>query len=94
VSKSRQGGTEGILGHWTEGPNAEMREPLISSISAMNPNGGAGGRRVMEVLPLDPIPLERVVSAVDVDSVSGYGPMISANRPVRTRMRGGVGRDG
>jgi hypothetical protein len=49
----------------------------------MNPNGGAGGRRVMEVLPLDPIPLERVVSAVDVDSVSGYGPMISANRLVR-----------
>ncbi len=48
----------------------------------------------MEVLPLDPIPVEKVVSAVDVDSMSGYGPMISVNRPVRTRMRGGVGRDG
>ena len=71
-----------------------MREDLISSISAMNPNGGAGFRRVMEVLPLDPIPVERVVSAMDVDSMSGYGPTISANRPVRTRMRGGVGRDG
>jgi len=48
----------------------------------------------MEALPLDPIPVERVVSVVDVDSMSGYGPMISANRPVRTRTPGGVGRDG
>ena len=48
----------------------------------------------MEALPLDPIPVERVVSVVDVDSMSGHGPMISANRPLRTRMMGGVGRDG
>ncbi|MDQ7790467.1 MAG: hypothetical protein RDU41_10540 [Clostridia bacterium] len=48
----------------------------------------------MEALPLDPIPVERVVSAVDVDSMSGYGPTISANRPVRTRTPGGVGRGG
>src|SRR4030042_4163981 len=94
VSKSRRGGTEGIVGHMTEGSNAEMREPLISSISAMNPNGGAGCRRVMEVLALDPILLERVVSVVDVDSLSGYGPTISANRPLRTRMMGGVGGGG
>src|SRR3989304_2993641 len=39
VSKSRCGGTDGIVGLWTEGPNAEMGEPLISSISAMNPKG-------------------------------------------------------
>jgi hypothetical protein len=31
---------------------------------------------------------------VDRDSLSGYGPMTSTNRHVRTRMRGGVGRDG
>ena len=31
---------------------------------------------------------------VDWDSLSGYGPMTSTNRHVRTRMRGGVGRDG
>jgi hypothetical protein len=30
----------------------------------------------------------------DWDSLSGYGPMTSANHHVRTRMRGGVGRDG
>jgi hypothetical protein len=36
---SKQKSAEGIIGHWTEGPNAERREPLISSISAMNPNG-------------------------------------------------------
>jgi hypothetical protein len=27
----------------------------------------------MEALPLDPIPVERVVSVVDVDSMSGHG---------------------
>jgi hypothetical protein len=48
----------------------------------------------MEVVSLNPIPVERVVSTVDVDSMSGYGPTISPNRPVRTCMRGGVGRDG
>ncbi len=48
----------------------------------------------MEVLPLDPIPLERVVTIVDLGSMSGYGLTISANRPVRTRTPGGVGRDG
>ncbi len=48
----------------------------------------------MEVVSLDPIPVERVVSTVDVDSMSGDGPMISANRPLRTRMMGGAGRDG
>lgn len=48
----------------------------------------------MEVLPLDTIPVEGVVTVVDVDSMSGYGPTISANRPLRTRMMGGVGRDG
>ncbi len=48
----------------------------------------------MEVLSLDPIPVEGVVTVVGVDSMSGYGPMISANRPVRTRTPGGVGRDG
>jgi hypothetical protein len=48
----------------------------------------------MEVVSLDPIPVERVVSTVDVDSMSGYGPTISANRPVRTRTPGGVGRGG
>ena len=31
---------------------------------------------------------------VDWDSLSGYGPMISANRPLRTRMMGGVGAGG
>ena len=31
---------------------------------------------------------------MDSDSLSGYGPTISANGPVRTRMRGGVERDG
>ena len=31
---------------------------------------------------------------VDSDPLSGYGPMISANRPLRTRMMGGVERDG
>jgi hypothetical protein len=48
----------------------------------------------MEVLSIDPIPVDRVVTVVDVDSMSGYGPMISANRPLRTRMMGGVVRDG
>jgi hypothetical protein len=48
----------------------------------------------MEVLSLDSIQVEGVVTAVDADSMSGYGPMISANRPLRTRMMGGVGRDG
>ena len=33
-------------------------------------------------------------NTVDQDSPSGHGPMISANRLVRTRMPGGVGRDG
>jgi hypothetical protein len=36
---SKQKSAEGIVGHTTEGLNAEMREPLISSISAMNPKG-------------------------------------------------------
>lgn len=36
---SKQKSAEGIVGHRTEGPNAEMREPLISSVSAMNPKG-------------------------------------------------------
>jgi len=36
---SKQKSADGIVGLWTEGPNAEMREPLISSISAMNPKG-------------------------------------------------------
>jgi len=31
---------------------------------------------------------------VDWDSPSGQGPIISANRPLRIRMVGGVGRDG
>ena len=35
----KQKSAEGIVGHRTEGPNAEMREDLISSILAMNPNG-------------------------------------------------------
>jgi hypothetical protein len=48
----------------------------------------------MEVLPLDPIPVERVVTAVGVDSLSGHGPTISVNRPVRTRTPGGVGKGG
>jgi len=48
----------------------------------------------MKVLSLDPIQVEGVVTAMDVDSISGYGPTISANRPLRTRMMGGVGRDG
>jgi hypothetical protein len=33
-------------------------------------------------------------NTVDQDSPSGYGPMISANRPVRTRTPGGVGAGG
>jgi retron-type reverse transcriptase len=33
-------------------------------------------------------------NTVDSDSLSGQGPMISANRPVRPCMPGGVGRDG
>jgi hypothetical protein len=45
-------------------------------------------RRVMETTPLYPAHL------VDRDSISGYGPMASTNRHVRTRMRGGEGRDG
>ena len=45
-------------------------------------------RRVMEAPPLDPVHL------VDCDSPSGYGPMTSTNRHVRTRMRGDVGRGG
>ena len=38
---SKQKSAEGIIlpGNRKEGPNAEMREHLISSISAMNPNG-------------------------------------------------------
>jgi hypothetical protein len=31
---------------------------------------------------------------VDQDLLSSYGPMISANRPVRTRTPGGVGAGG
>ena len=31
---------------------------------------------------------------VDWDSPPGYGPVISANHPLRPRMMGGVGRDG
>ena len=33
-------------------------------------------------------------NTVDQDSPSGYGPMISANRLLRTRMAGGVGAGG
>jgi hypothetical protein len=36
---SKQKSAEGIVGHATEGLNAERREPPISSISAMSPNG-------------------------------------------------------
>ena len=60
----------------------------MSSERAMIPPGGAIVRRVMETTPLDPVHL------VDCDSISGYGPMASTNRHVRTRMRGGEGRDG
>jgi hypothetical protein len=48
----------------------------------------------MEELSLDSIQVERVVTAVDENLMSGYGPMISANRPLRTRTPGGVGRGG
>jgi hypothetical protein len=60
----------------------------MSSRKAMSPTGGANARHVMETNPLNPI------HAVDWDSISGFGPMASTNRHVRTRMRGGVGRDG
>jgi hypothetical protein len=60
----------------------------MSSRKAMSPTGGANSRHVMETNPLNPI------HAVDWDSLSGQGPMASTNRHVRTRMRGGVGRDG
>jgi len=60
----------------------------MSSEWALNPTGGAIVRRVMETNPLNP------AHAVNQDSISGYGPMASTNRHVRTRMRGGVGRDG
>ena len=60
----------------------------MCSNGAMNPSGGATIRRVMEISSLDPVHL------VDRDSISGYGPMTSPNRHVRTRMRGGVGRGG
>ena len=60
----------------------------MCSERAMNPSGGADSRHVMETTPLDPAHL------VDRDSLSGYGPMASTNRHVRTRMRGGEGRDG
>jgi hypothetical protein len=60
----------------------------MGSDRAMNPTGGPTVRRVMETNPLDPVHI------VDCDSISGYGPMTSSNRHVRTRMRGGVGRDG
>ena len=35
-----------------------------------------------------------VKEAVDSHSLPGYGPVISVNRPVRTRMPGGVGAGG
>jgi hypothetical protein len=57
----------------------------MSSGKAMIPTGGAIVRRVMEISPLKPGCWA---------SLSGYGPMASTNRHVRTRMRGGVGRDG
>ena len=60
----------------------------MSSRKAMSPSGGADSRHVIERHSLNPIHI------VDGDSLSGYGPMTSTNRHVRTRMRGGVGRDG
>ena len=64
----------------------------MSSHTVMNPNGGADiMRRVMEDRPLDPISVD--VMYCGLGFTSGYGPMISAKRPLRTRMMGGVGRD-
>jgi hypothetical protein len=36
----------------------------------------------------------RVVESFNPHSLPGYGPVISVNRPVRTRMPGGVGAGG
>jgi|GEM_PF-2509600 len=54
----------------------------MSSHDTKNPNGGVTMRHVME----SPDPNE--------NSLPGYGPVISVNRPLRTRMRGGVGAGG
>ncbi len=61
---------------------------------AKNPTGGVTPQHVMERHSLDSTSVVSVVYTVAWDSLSDYGPMISANRPVRSRMRGGVGRDG
>ena len=66
----------------------------MSSGTAKNPTGGAAPRHVMERHSIDLISVEYVVVPCEWDSLSGYGPMISANRPLRTRTMGGVGRDG
>ncbi len=67
----------------SEGPNAEMSGVSNELVgAAKNPTGEVDSRRVMEALPLDP-------NMIRIQS--GYGPMISANHPLRTRMMGGVG---
>jgi hypothetical protein len=61
-----------------EGPNTEKGRTSMSSHDTMNPYGGVDMGRVLE--PFDPN-----------DPLPGYGSVISVNRPVRTRMPGGVG---
>jgi hypothetical protein len=74
----------------------------MSSHNAMNPNGGASMRRVIEQAR-PKCELISICSALITcvcqrtmgeHSLSGYGPIDSVNRPVRTRMLGGVGAGG
>jgi hypothetical protein len=65
----------------------------MSSHDMMNPYGGVRTGRVMESFD----PNERLLvcqRAVGEHPLPGYSPVISVNRPMRTRMPGGVGAGG
>ena len=53
----------------------------MSFVHTVNPNGGVMYRRVVE-------------EPFSNDSLPGYGPVVLMNRPMRTRLWGGVGAGG
>ncbi|MBA4391153.1 MAG: hypothetical protein C0399_09460 [Syntrophus sp. (in: bacteria)] len=84
----RQKSAEGIVGQLTEGPNVEVSGGLYALRKGDESDRRSHSPARHGNNPLNPS------HAVGWDSISGYGPMTSTNRHVRTRMRGGVGRDG